>query len=121
VRHFLIEDERAIAFDGCGLIFGQVAAVRAGAIDKLDAEAIERSEQGVDAVGALDFIRQIAADLFVGQVALGFGLGNERLQIMIDDTRHVWLLPHIMCGWSEVGETAGGSAPDHAPCSSVGK
>ena len=43
-----------------------------GAVDELDAESVERGEQGIDAVGAFDFVRQILADFFVGEKALLF-------------------------------------------------
>ena len=52
-----------------------------GAVDELDAEAVERGQHVVDAIGALDFIGQIAADFFVGEIALGFGLGDKFLQM----------------------------------------
>ena len=51
-----------------------------GAVDELDAEAVEGGEEGVDAIGAFDFIGQEAADFFVGESALGFALGDQFLQ-----------------------------------------
>ena len=69
---------------GRRFLLGQLAAVGVGAVDELDAEAVERGEQRVDAVGALDFVGQIAADFFVSEMALGFGLGDKLLQIVID-------------------------------------
>ena len=54
-----VQDERAIAvIHGVG-VFGQVAAVGIGAVDELDAESVERGEQGIDAFGAFGFVRQI--------------------------------------------------------------
>ena len=55
-------------------LLGQIAAMGVGAVDEFDSEAIERGEQGVDAVGAFDFIGQKAADFFVGEMCLGLGL-----------------------------------------------
>ena len=73
---------------GAGRLLGQVAAMGVRAVDEFDSEAIERGQQRVDAVGALDFIGQIAADFFVGEMALGLGLGDEVLQIVIDTLQH---------------------------------
>ena len=78
--HAFGEDEGAVAFVEVWLRIGQLAAIPVGAVDELDAEAVDRGQHGIDAIGALDFVGQEGADFFVREMALLFGLGDEFLQ-----------------------------------------
>ncbi len=84
LRQAVGEHERAVAVGRVRVLLGQFAAMGVGAVDEFDSEAIERGEQRVDAVGAFDFVGQIAADFFVSEMALGLGLGDEFLQAGVD-------------------------------------
>jgi hypothetical protein len=84
MRHAVGENEGTVAIALAGDLIGECPAMGIRAVDQFNSQAIERGEQGIDPVGALDFIRKIRTDFFVSKLSLGLTFSNKRLQIVID-------------------------------------